>query len=71
MIGGLAAAWKWEYLGGLISVIGLIGAGILNPKILASPVMYLFLIPGILFMLVAWQSRSFRSAGNNDSEDGK
>jgi hypothetical protein len=69
MIGGLVVAWKWEFLGGLISVIGFIGVGIVNPRSFTLPMMYLFLLPAILFLICAWKSRSLRSADNETSRN--
>jgi hypothetical protein len=55
MLVGLALAWKWELIGGLISLIGFIGVGILNPDAMTKPMMYLFPITAILF-LISWRS---------------
>lgn len=54
MLGGLALAWKWELTGALISLIGFIGVGIVNPGALMKPGMYFFAIPAILF-LYCWR----------------
>lgn len=56
MLGGLALAWKWELIGALISLIGFIGVGIVNPDALLKPGMYLFAVPAILF-LYCWRKK--------------
>jgi len=56
MLGGLALAWKWELMGALISLIGFIGIGIVNPDALLKPGMYFFAIPAILF-LYCWRKK--------------
>lgn len=55
MLVGLALAWKWELIGGLISLIGFIGVGVLNTDMLAKPVFYLFPLTALLF-LISWRS---------------
>lgn len=50
---GLALAWKWEGLGGLITVIGFIGLFIMRPDLISNPYMVGMGICGLLF-LVYW-----------------
>ena len=58
---GLGIAWKWELVGALISLVGFIGAMILNPDMRTNPMMYLFYaVPAILFLLCWWRSKSLR-----------
>ena len=54
MLGGLGLAWKWEFIGALISLIGFVGVIIVNPHSLTHPMMFLFAVPSILF-LIHWR----------------
>ena len=58
MLGGLGLSWKWELIGVLISLVGFIGVGILNPDALMMPMMYLFPLTAILFLICWWLSKS-------------
>lgn len=64
-------AWKKELLGGSIALLGFIGIGIINPRVLSVPIMYLVPLTAVLFLLCWWWSRSFRltekSASKTDS----
>ncbi len=53
ILGGLGLAWKWELIGALISLLGFIGIGVLNPDAMTKPMMYLFPLIAILF-LICW-----------------
>jgi len=59
MLGGLALAWKWELIGALISLVGFIGVGILKPDVMIMPMMYLFPLTAILF-LICWRLSKLR-----------
>ena len=64
MLGGLGLAWKWELIGALISLMGFIGVGILNPNVITKPMMYLFPLTAILF-LICWRlSKPYRTKEN-------
>lgn len=54
---GLALAWKWELIGGIISLLAFITIFIVNPAALLWP---MFIFPGnaILFIYVAYRSKS-------------
>jgi len=54
MLVGLGIAWKWELIGGVISLIGFIGVGILKPDAMKMPMLYLFPLAAILF-LICWR----------------
>ena len=54
ILGGLGLAWKWELIGAMISLVGFIGVGVLNPDAMTKPMMYLFPITAILF-LICWR----------------
>ena len=58
MLGGLGLAWKWEFIGALISLVGFIGVGIINPDVIKMPMMYLFPLTAILFLICWWLSKS-------------
>lgn len=58
MLGGLGLAWKWELIGALVSLIGFIGVGILSPDAMKMPMMYLFPLTAILFLICWWLSKS-------------
>ncbi len=47
---GLVLAWKWEGLGGLIAILGLVALLILRPD-LASNFIPMIGIPGFLFLM--------------------
>jgi len=47
---GLAIAWKWEGLGGLITIISMIGLFCLRPELLNSFYIVIPIIPGLLFI---------------------
>jgi len=55
IFGGFGLAWKWELIGALISLVGFIGVGILNPDVMTKPMMYIFPLIAILF-LICWRS---------------
>ena len=58
ILGGLGLAWKWELIGALISLVGFIGVCILNPDAMRMPMVYLFPLTAILF-LICWRSNKF------------
>ena len=50
---GLGLAWKWELPGGIIALVAFIVLAIINPVILKAPLMYIWPIIAILF-IVLW-----------------
>lgn len=48
---GLALAWKWEGLGGIITTIGIISFHILRPDLIFDPMIDGLAFPGLLFIL--------------------
>ncbi len=55
---GLALAWKWEGLGGLITIVGVIGLLIVRPDLLSSISMIAGIaIPGILYLVYWYMTR--------------
>ncbi|MCL4512334.1 MAG: hypothetical protein M1470_14935 [Bacteroidetes bacterium] len=63
-------AWKKELLGGSIALLGFIGISIINPRVLSGPIMYLFPLTAILFLLCWWWSKSPRPAEKNVGQTG-
>ena len=54
---GLGIAWKWEGLGGLITIAGIIIHQIISPSLPKFTGQLLFAIPGLLFLLYWFLSR--------------
>ena len=48
---GLALAWKWEGLGGLITLVGIICFHILRSDLIFDPMIDGLAFPGLLFLL--------------------
>ena len=69
LLGGLGLAWKWELIGALVSLIGFIGIGILSPDAMKMPMMYLFPLTAILFLICWWLSKSQSSKMKNIGYD--
>jgi hypothetical protein len=60
MMGGLLAAWKWEFWGGLASLSGFFLVAENNPRVWDLPLMYiLFMAPAVLFIIYGL-TRRFR-----------
>lgn len=60
MMGGLLAAWKWEFWGGLISLTGFFMVAENNPRVEGLPLMYiLFMTPAVLFIIYGLVRRFF------------
>jgi hypothetical protein len=51
-------AWRKELLGGSMALVGLIVISIINPGVLSFPLMYLFPLTAVLFLLCWWLSRT-------------
>ncbi|HKL89800.1 MAG TPA: hypothetical protein VJ880_01325 [Allomuricauda sp.] len=49
---GLGAAWKWELIGGIIALAFFILLAIINPKVLEMPLMYVWPVNALLFILL-------------------
>jgi len=54
---GLALAWKWELIGGIISLLAFIAIFIVNPEAILLP-MFIFPANAILFIGIAYQSKN-------------
>ena len=48
---GLALAWKWEGLGGIIAIVGIICFHVLRPDLIFNPMIDGLAFPGLLFIL--------------------
>jgi hypothetical protein len=60
MMGGLLAAWKWDFWGGLISLTGFFMVAENNPRVRELPLMYiLFMAPAVLFIICGLVRRFF------------
>lgn len=70
MLGGLGFAWKWELIGALISLVGFIGVGILNPDALTMPMMYLFPLTALLF-LICWRLSKLHRTKEENVDQGE
>ena len=54
---GLAIAWKWEGLGGLITILAMIVFHIIRPDLLFNPMIDGLMFPSILFLIYWFISR--------------
>lgn len=70
IIVGLGLAWKWELIGAMISLVGFIGVGILNPDAMTKPMMYLFPITAILF-LICWRLSKLHRTKEENIDQGE
>ena len=66
MLIGLGMAWRWEMVGGSITLIPAIIDGVINPR--AFIVVILIVAPAIVFLLCWWWTRSFRLTENRMAE---
>ena len=48
---GLSLAFKWEGLGGIITIVGIIGLFVVRPDLLNSIYMTIPIIPGVLYTI--------------------
>ena len=55
---GLGLAFKWKGLGGLITILGIIGFHFLRPDLILDPMIDGLALPGILFFLYWFLSRN-------------
>ena len=68
---GLAIAWRWEGLGGVITIVSHLATlavhhWLLSPRPYPYPVTIAIAVPGILFLICWWRSRKsiiFRNKG--------
>ena len=50
---GLGLAWKWELIGGIISLVSFVVLAIINPVVLEIPLLFAWPLTAILF-IVLW-----------------
>ena len=58
MLIGFIIAWKWEFPGGLISLVCFIGIAVYNPTVWTKALMYIVPFTSILFMFSSFGNRS-------------
>ena len=52
---GFVLAWKFEFWGGMIAVLGMIGLPMLRPDLIANyPMIAAVVIPALLFIWLGW-----------------
>jgi hypothetical protein len=54
---GLALSYKWEGVGGIITVGGMIGLNIIRPDIASNLLISAFAIPGLLYIIYSVWSK--------------
>ncbi len=56
---GFILAWKWEFLGGVIVLLGMIGLSVLRTDLITGyPLIAAVLIPGLIFIWLGWPFKS-------------
>ena len=56
---GFILAWKWEFRGGLLVLLGMISLSILRPDLLNEfPLIAAIIIPALILTWLGWTSRS-------------
>jgi hypothetical protein len=68
MLGGLGMAFKWELIGGIISLIGFIGIILVNNDAATKPMFFLYALPAVLFVLCGLR-KGTRDEGQETSEE--
>lgn len=52
---GFVLAWKWEFWGGIIALLGMIGLPILRPDLIANfTLIGAVVIPALIFIWLGW-----------------
>ena len=62
---GLGIAWKWELIGGIVSLVAFVVLAIVNPIVLKMELMYIWPVIALLFV-VLWRLTRFRSGNFNE-----
>jgi hypothetical protein len=57
---GLGLAWKWDGLGGLITILGIVGFHIFRPDLISDPMIDGLAAPGIIFIIYWLINFNFR-----------
>ena len=55
---GLGLAWKWELIGGVVSLVAFVVLAIINPIVLSMKLMYVWPLVAVLFIVLWRRSRS-------------
>ena len=55
---GLGLAWKWELIGGVVSLVAFVVLAIINPIVLSMELMYVWPLVAVLFIVLWRRSRS-------------
>ena len=56
---GLTLAYKWEGIGGIITVLGMISLHVIRPDLASDLLISAFAIPGLLYIIFAvWKKRN-------------
>jgi hypothetical protein len=63
---GLGVAWKWEFTGGLISVLAYVILWIFNPSAIVFP-MLLFPATALLFLVLWWFGKDSAQASRQEN----
>lgn len=58
---GLGLAWKWELVGGIISIFAFILLAIINPIVIDDSLILIWPVTAILF-IVLWANRRYAAA---------
>lgn len=58
---GLGIAWKWELTGGIVSLVAFVVLVIVNPTVLESPLMFVWPLTAILFIVLWAKGRNISS----------
>jgi len=57
---GLGLAWKWDGLGGLITILGIVGFHIVRPDLIFDPMIDGLAAPGIFFIIYWFMTKDQR-----------
>jgi hypothetical protein len=57
-LAGLGLAWKWELMGGIISLVSFGVLAIINPVVLKFPLLFVWPLLAILFLVLGAISRN-------------
>ena len=63
---GLSVAWKWDGLGGIITIAGMAGLFAIRPELSSNVYMIVPIIPGLLY-ITYWLMTKNKKGINNDT----
>lgn len=61
---GLSLAWKWEGLGGLVVVVGIIGFHVIRPDLIFNFMIDGLAFPGLLFLIYWYLAKEHKTIRN-------